>query len=114
MFLRGSSTFFVASASGNGSRRGFSLGNVVLTMKKISRRNAMSASEDDGISLFAFDFLLSPPWIIAPSLHHLQGDPLRASLLELVQHRDHVPVRRVRVRLHRGDQVRVLANLLPP
>mgnify|MGYP006201868609 CR=1 FL=1 len=30
-------------------------------MKKISNRNAMSASEDDGISLAALDLRFSPP-----------------------------------------------------
>ena len=61
MSLRASSIFCVASASGNVTSRGCSLRNVVLTMKKMSSRKAMSASDEEGISLDAFDFFLNPP-----------------------------------------------------
>src|SRR5690606_20629782 len=63
--FRGTSIFCVAAASGKGSFRGFSFGNTVLTMKKMSSRNAMSASDESGMSLAAFDLRFSPPWIIA-------------------------------------------------
>ena len=67
MFLRFSSTFCVAAASGRSIGRGFSLRKTVLTMKKISSRKAMSARELSGISLATFDLRLKPPcWIAIP------------------------------------------------
>jgi hypothetical protein len=47
-------------------RMGRSCGNVVVTMKKMRSRKAMSASDDDGMSLDAFDFRCSPPPVIMP------------------------------------------------
>src|SRR5690625_2181189 len=56
-----SSSFCDASASGKSRRRGRSFGNVVLTMKKISRRKAISARDDEGMSLETLLFFLKPP-----------------------------------------------------
>ena len=46
-------------------------------------------------------------------LENLQRDALGSRFLDLVQHVHHVPVRRVRIRLHRRNQVAVLSQLLP-
>src|ERR687891_1630257 len=111
----GSSSFCVACASGKTTSCFFSLRKVVVTIKKISRRNAMSASDDDGMSLAAFDFRLSPPpRIISRSLQDLQRDLVRLRVLQLVEHVDHEPVRRVRRRLVRRNEIRVLCELLAP
>jgi hypothetical protein len=65
MFFFFSSIFSVASAAAQSMPRSLSVRKTVVTMKKIRRRKAMSASDDDGISSEALDLRSKPPPLIA-------------------------------------------------
>ena len=63
MFFCFSSIFSAAAASGHSIGRSLSAWKTVVTMKKMRSKNAMSASDDDGTSDDAFDFLSNPPFM---------------------------------------------------
>ena len=65
MFFRFSSIFSVASALVHSMSRLRSFRNTVVTMKKMSSRNAMSAIDEVGIVLSEPDFFLNPLSLMA-------------------------------------------------